>query len=250
MMPSPERAERIMGTAVAIHGPDPTHSGSVEAMDHLRWVESMFSTFIGDSQISRINAGSLDVRDADDAVQDVLLRCELFGKATRGAFNHRVGDRIDPAGYVKGWAVDGAAEILHRHGIENFMIWAGGDIRTGGHPDGEETWSIGIRNPWDATRVIDAVLLLDGAIATSGRYERGDHIRGTGMDGLASVSVVGPRLAIADALATAVMAVGLDGAGWFSDFCDYRLIAVADDGRLLRSFSPESFVAGPAIHSH
>jgi thiamine biosynthesis lipoprotein len=124
------------------------------------------------------------------------------------------------------------------------MIWAGGDIRTSGHPDGEEFWSIGIRNPWNETRAIDAVHLNDGAIATSGRYERGDHIRGTGMDRLASVSVSGPRLAIADALATAVMAVGLDNAGWFSDFRDYRLIAVADDGRLLRSFTTGAFVSG------
>jgi len=239
MLPNPERAERIMGTAVAIHGPDPTHPASVEAMDHLRWVESTFSTFLADSQISRINAGTLDVDDSNDAVQDVLLRCELFSDATRGAFNHRVGKRIDPAGYVKGWAVDGAAEILHHHGIENFMIWAGGDIRTCGHPDGEEYWSIGIRNPWDETRAIDAVHLRDGAIATSGRYERGDHIRGTGTDGLASLSVVGPRLAIADALATAVMSVGLGSAGWFSDFRDYQLIAVADDGRLLRSYSSD-----------
>lgn len=255
MMPSPERAERIMGTAVAIHGPDPAHPASVEAMDHLRWVESTFSTFLAGSQISRINAGTLDVRDADDAVQDVLLRCELFSDATRGAFDHRSGDTIDPAGYVKGWAVDGAAEILHHHGIENFMIWAGGDIRTGGHPDGEEFWSIGIRNPWDGTRAIDAVQLHDGAIATSGRYERGDHIRGTGTDGLASVSVVGPLLAIADALATAVMAVGLDSAGWFSDFHDYRLMAVADDGSLLRSPSGDAFTAasefrGPATGGH
>lgn len=240
MMPNPERAERIMGTAVAIHGPDPQHPASVEAMDHLRWVESAFSTFLADSQISLINAGTLELHDAHDAVQDILLRCELFSDATQGAFSHRIGNRIDPAGYVKGWAVDGAAEILHRGGIENFMIWAGGDIRTGGHPDGEESWSIGIRNPWDGTRAIDAVHLRDGAIATSGRYERGDHIRGTGMDGLASVSVVGPRLAIADALATAVMAVGLDTAGWFSDFRDYELIAVADDGRVLRSFRAQT----------
>jgi thiamine biosynthesis lipoprotein len=247
MMPNPERAERIMGTAVAIHGPDPQHPASMEAMDHLRWVESEFSTYLADSQISRINAGTLEVRDAHETVQDVLLRCEMFSDATQGAFNHRIGDRIDPAGYVKGWAVDGAAEILHRRGIENFMIWAGGDIRTSGHPDGEEYWSIGIRNPWDETRAIDAVRLRDGAIATSGRYERGDHIRGTGRDGLASVSVVGRRLAIADALATSVMAVGLDDAGWFSDFRDYRLIAVAEDGRLLRSFEGEPFVAGAEI---
>jgi len=235
MIPSPERAQRIMGTAVAIEGPEPDHPAAVEAMDHLRWVEGVFSTFRPDSQISRINDGSLDIGDADEAVQDVLLRCELVRHRTRGAFEHRVGDRTDPAGYVKGWAVDGAADILLRSGIRDFMIWAGGDIRTAGHPEGEEAWSIGVRDPRDPVRVIDAVEINEGAVATSGRYERGDHIRGTGADGLASVSVVGPRLAIADALATAVMAVGLEQAGWFVDFTEYRLIAMTNDRRLLRS---------------
>jgi FAD:protein FMN transferase len=234
MMSFAERAQRIMGTAVAIEGPDPADPAVEAAMDHLRRVESVFSTFLPDSEISRVNAGTLAIEDASDEVQDVLLRCELFRGMTDGAFDHHVGERIDPAGYVKGWAVDGAADILLAGGITDFMIWAGGDIRTSGHPPDEESWSIGIRHPADEHRVIAAVDLVDGAIATSGRYERGDHIRGSGTDGLASVSIVGPRLAIADSLATAVMAVGLDRAGWLTGFPDYRLIALADDGRLLR----------------
>jgi FAD:protein FMN transferase len=234
MMSFAERAQKIMGTAVAIDGPDPADPIVDAAMDHLRRVESVFSTFLRDSEISRINDGALAVEDACDEVQDVLLRCELFRDATVGAFDHRVGDRIDPAGYVKGWAVDGAADILLAGGVTDFMIWAGGDIRTSGHPADGESWSIGIRHPEDGTRVIASVDLVDGAIATSGRYERGDHIRGSGADGLTSVSIVGPRLAIADSLATAVMAVGLDHAGWLTRFPDYRLIALADDGRLFR----------------
>ena len=60
----------------------------------------------------------------------------------------------------------------------------------------------------------------DRAVATSGDYERGDHIAdprtGRAATGLRSVTVVGPRLAFTDAYATAVFAMGLDGLTWLA----------------------------------
>ena len=57
--------------------------------------------------------------------------------------------------------------------------------------------------------------LRDGAVATSGAYERGQHIvdprTGRPPRGVLSVTVVGPDLGTADAYATAAFALGSAG---------------------------------------
>ena len=59
----------------------------------------------------------------------------------------------------------------------------------------------------------------DGAIATSGTYERGTHIvdphSGLIAIGAKSATVIGPDGGLADAMATALMVSGDDGATWF-----------------------------------
>ena len=78
----------------------------------------------------------------------------------------------------------------------------------------------------------------DRAVATSGDYERGDHVRdprtGRAASGLRSVTIVGPRLAFTDAYATAVFAMGLKGLTWLTAdgrADDYAAYAITDDGR-------------------
>jgi thiamine biosynthesis lipoprotein len=39
-----------------------------------------------------------------------------------------------------------------------------------------QLWSVGILNPNDTQEIVEVVEVGDGAIATSGRYERGSHI--------------------------------------------------------------------------
>ena len=60
---------------------------------------------------------------------------------------------------------------------------------------------------------------MDGAIATSGTYERGAHIRDphTGLIALGarSATVYGPDGGLADALATAMVVAGREGAYLF-----------------------------------
>jgi thiamine biosynthesis lipoprotein len=58
-----------------------------------------------------------------------------------------------------------------------------------------------------------------GALATSGAYERGAHIvdphSGLIAIGAKSATVIGPDGGLADAMATALMVSGDDGANWF-----------------------------------
>ena len=59
----------------------------------------------------------------------MLARCERLRRATGGWFDVRATGRLDPSGFVKGWAVDGAVAILRAAGARNLCVHAGGDVR-------------------------------------------------------------------------------------------------------------------------
>ena len=228
-----------MGTAVLfdIRDPDFDESAVGAAVSFLRWVDATFSTHRDDSQISLLRSGGLTMGDVHPLVRDVLARCEMLRRDTEGAFDHHPDTTLDPSGLVKGWALERAAAILSRTGIESFLVSAGGDIVARGAPEGLAAWRVGIRDPAHPEATLGTVQLRGLAIATSGRYERGNHIWSSGDMGevLASVSMVGPDLGTADALATAVFASGLADLGWLNRFPGYDLIAVTADRRILRT---------------
>ena len=74
--------------------------------------------------------------------------------------------------------------------------------------------------------------IFDGAIATSGTYERGAHIHdplnGLIAIGAKSATVVGAEGWLCDAMATAVMVGGQDSAKWFGQpgLQGYQVFAV------------------------
>ena len=228
-----------MGTAVLFDVRDPGFDDRIidRAVASLRSAEAVFSTYQAESEISRLRDGRLSLSDADPVVREVLDRCDRIRRETDGAFDHRSGSELDPSGYVKGWTIEGAARIMSDAGANAFLISAGGDIVARGAPPGSEAWTAAIRDPENTTAVLGTVTLNDSAIATSGRYERGEHIRETDddTDGLTSVSVLGPDLGIADAMATAILAGGLSGATWLNRFAGYDFVAVTADRRILRS---------------
>ena len=123
---------------------------------------------------------------------------------------------LDLGAVAKGLAIDMAVKELLP--FRDFVIDAGGDLYLGGrNPDGEK-WSIGIRHPREAGKVIDVLRLSDTAVCTSGDYERtsgeGHHIldprTGHSAGGAASVTVVAPTAMLADAVATAAFVLGPD----------------------------------------
>ena len=75
--------------------------------------------------------------------------------------------------------------------------------------DVQQVWDLSLQAKW----------ITDGAIATSGTYERGAHIHdplnGLIAIGAKSATVVGPLGWLCDSLATAVMVAGQDSAKWF-----------------------------------
>jgi thiamine biosynthesis lipoprotein len=156
-------------------------------------------------------------------VIEVANLCAIAKDVTESAFDPwAVPGGFDPSGYVKGWAADKCADIAQEHGAQHVQINFAGDLALrGGFNDGGviKPWSIGISNPDNTQEVVKVVEIFDGAIATSGDYERGAHIHDpyTNMIaiGARSASVIGPDAGLCDALATALMVAGKDGAKWF-----------------------------------
>ncbi len=223
-----------MGTAVTMAFRSPVTDDLVDgAYARIEQIEASFSTFRPDSEISRISRGDLAESDASAEVQGVLQSCASLRVRTNGWFEFepmdKDGRRLDPAGYVKGWAVEQAMDSLTASGIADVFISAGGDIvaRSSSAP-----WRIGIQHPHDQTATAATLLISNEAVATSGLYERGAHIwgkTGSPIAGLLSVTVVGPELGIADAAATALFAAGDSLTPVLSRFPGYEALVITDN---------------------
>lgn len=206
-----------MGTTVSfdLRGAADTREALIAACRWLHAVDATFSPYRPASEIARMARGDLRVDQASAEVRTVLTDCARLTHETRGAFDINAQGGLDPSGYVKGWAVERAARILTAHGLENFQINAGGDIVVRGNALPVTGWRIGIRHPEQVDRLATVAHLRDRAIATSGAYERGSHVRDPRTDapagGLRSVTVVADDLGTADAWATAIFAWGADG---------------------------------------
>ncbi len=247
------QVREIWGTVCSIDVRDDIDAGAVDAC--FAWfarVDDLFSTWRSDTEIMRIGRGALAPSEASAEVREILALSDTLRAETKGAFDITVAARpgvpsapgrapLDPSGVVKGWAVERAATILGAAGAACFMVNAGGDVVTRGAPDGSDGWRIGIQHPWERDRVAAVVRARDQAVATSGRYERGDHVldprTGAPARGFASATVVGPDLAIADAYATAVIVLGpAQGLQWLTTRAGYEAMAITDNRAVL--FTP------------
>jgi FAD:protein FMN transferase len=217
------RVEPVMGTAVSIDVRPPlVPPDALEAA--VAWfhdVDRRFSLYRPDSELSRLADGTLGPDDASPDVRAILSLAETLRERTDGYFDaarHREDGRLDPTGVVKGWAVDEAVAILRLAGARNLQVGAGGDLVAAGTPEPGRRWQIGIRHPDLPDRLAGVLEIADLAVATSALYERGAHIvdphTGRVPTGLRSLTVVGPSLTMADALATAAFAMGERGIAW------------------------------------
>ena len=135
--------------------------------------------------------------------------------------------QLDLSAIAKGWGVDRVCGALDRRGIESYMVEIGGEVRCAGLKRAGQPWMIGIEGPGESPglELVDKVALRDMALATSGSYRNfvrveavsAHHIldprTGKNPDNrVVSVSVRAPSCALADALATALMVTGPDGA--------------------------------------
>jgi len=186
-------------------------------------VDAEFSTYRPDSAVSRFGRGE---PAESEQLRWVIRRCETLRRETGGFFDAYATGTFDPSALVKGWAVQRAADGLQAAGVERFCINAGGDVVAHGR------WTVGIRHPLDAHAVAAVVEAEDLAVATSALYERGEHVLAPGgrpPGGVLSVTVAGPDLGIADAYATAALAMGADGPAWTLSLDGYEAMTILAD---------------------
>ncbi len=169
---------------------------------------------------------------------------EIEGRSVRFK---KPGMGITLDGIAKGYAVDKASEMMTALGIENHLINAGGDIRTMGFKEDQRPWAVAIQDPQKGKDYPDVVLMNDGAIATSGDYERFydrqkrfhhivNPITGLSPERTSSVSVMGSKTMDVDALATAVLVMGPDQGIRFIDSLPlYESLIITKDGFQLKS---------------
>lgn len=196
-------------------------------------IDAWLSPYRADSCVTAIRQGRLSRADSPAPVREVIDACSRLREATDGAFDPWAAPGgLDPSGYVKGWGADRAAAVLLAHGFANVSVNAAGDVTCRGEAEpGQGGWRIGVADPRDRQQVITSALVRDAHLATSGRYEQGDHIvePGTGhrVTDVASASVLATHGGDADALATALMVRGPAGMHWVTaPSCAY---VVTDD---------------------
>jgi thiamine biosynthesis lipoprotein len=235
--------EHVMGTAVSIHlhvrsdspAPSTTVGAALEkACTELHRADALFSTWKPDSPLSKVRRGTLPLESAPAEIHQVLELCAYVGDLTGGWFDAwAIPGGVDPTGLVKGWAVEKALGALKVHDVVAASMNAGGDVAVFGRPEGGEPWRIGVRHPWRPD-ALACVVQVEEAVATSGTYERGLHLvdphTGEARAGAASATVVGPNLALADGLATALAVGGDDVLARLEALPRYEAYLVRPDG--------------------
>ncbi|MCK5727708.1 MAG: FAD:protein FMN transferase [Methylococcales bacterium] len=131
---------------------------------------------------------------------------------------------LDLSAIAKGYAVDEIGLLLEAHGLNDYMVEIGGEIRLKGQNIKGGGWNIALEKPIIEKRAIEKVIsLTDISIATSGDYRNYFESEGvryahsidprTGrsiVHQLASVTILDKSTMTADALATAMMVLGHD----------------------------------------
>ncbi len=172
----------------------------------------------------------------------------LLDKENSTVFLKLKGMKIGFGAIGKGYAADKAKSLLIKKGVSSGIINASGDMNTWGkQPDGNE-WKVAITNPLNKNKVFALLPITNGAVVTSGNYEKYVNFNGkrythiidprTGYPstGIISVTVFAPKAELADALATSVFVMGRDaGLDRINQLPKIECIIIDDKGNITKS---------------
>jgi thiamine biosynthesis lipoprotein len=162
---------------------------------------------------------------------------------------------LDLCGIAKGYALDRMVEAIEALGARDFLLEVGGEVAARGrHPVGR-AWQVGIEKPEAGDRGFQRIVAFAGeALATSGDRINGyvaggrrySHIidptrRRPADTSLASVSVLAPTAMRADAMATALFAMGSEAAPEFAERNRLPALLLVREKRSIREISTGSF---------
>jgi thiamine biosynthesis lipoprotein len=172
----------------------------------------------------------------------------VLNEKDKSVFLTKKGMKIGFGAIGKGYAADRARAILQQKGVVGGIINASGDMNSWGEQPNGKPWKVAIVNPMDVSKNYGLFELINGAVVTSGNYEKFVIIDGeryahiidprTGMPskGILSVTVFAPKAEMADALATAVFVMGADvGIALINQLPNTEAVIVKNDGSLSTS---------------
>jgi thiamine biosynthesis lipoprotein len=211
----------------------------------LRDIERRFSPLAENSDIRRLARGELSLARADRRLREVEGLCRQAKEQTDGRFDAWYDGWFNPAGVIRGWAVDWVTErrlvpLLKELGASAIGLNAGGDMRLLTAPTSSWRWHIGITDPGAARdtdrRLVATLDVKDGAIATSGAAEHDHHPvdpkTGRSAASVASATVLADRLTDADLWATTAAVAGFDDLSWVQQAGVRAGLLVAPDGQV------------------
>ncbi|MBU0672434.1 MAG: FAD:protein FMN transferase [Candidatus Margulisbacteria bacterium] len=235
---SAEKTAYIMGSPVRVkvQGPGAGQLARL-GLEEVERLDQLLSSLKPASEVSTVNkfAGQEPVAVSGDTFDCVRL-AQIINCLSWGAFDitlgspsvlvldHRLikiflkknGAKINLGGIGKGYAAEAVRQLLLKKGAKSGMIDMRSSIAVFGLPAGRQdqrSWQIGIQHPREKDKLIGTVTLTHGqSLATSGDYERGQHIVDPRTSKPAKlcqgVTIVGRNAAETDALSTAVFVLG------------------------------------------
>lgn len=196
--------------------------------------------------------GSMTKMPTEEAIKNSISKVGyhniILDKDASTVFLKVKGMKIGFGAIGKGYAADKAKSLLISKGVEAGIINASGDMNTWGKQTNGENWKVAITNPFDKNKAYGLLPITNGAVVTSGNYEkfvkfnnlRYSHIidprTGYPSTGIISVTVFAPKAELADALATSVFVMGKDvGLNRINQLPNIECIVVDENGKLFTS---------------
>ncbi|WP_369972372.1 FAD:protein FMN transferase [Psychroserpens sp. XS_ASV72] len=148
----------------------------------------------------------------------------------------------------KGYAADRAKTLLVSKGVKSGIINASGDMTTWGRQTNGEEWKVAITNPLNKNKAFALLPITNGAVVTSGNYEKYVNFNGTRYThiidprtgypatGIISVTVFAPKAELADALSTSVFVMGKEvGLNRIEQLPNIECIIIDYQGNIFKS---------------
>lgn len=196
--------------------------------------------------------GSMNNIPSDDSIKASVAKVGyhniILDKENHTVFLKLEGMKIGFGAIGKGYAADKAKELLMSKGVVAGIINASGDMNTWGKQTNGKDWQVAITNPMDKNKVFALLPVHNGAVVTSGNYEkyvtfnntRYTHIidprSGYPATGIVSVTVFAPKAELADALATSVFVMGKDvGLNRIEQLPKVECVIIDGEGNIITS---------------
>ena len=189
-----------------------------------------------------------DTATVKTSVAKVVYKNIILNPVDHSVFLKLPGMKIGFGAIGKGYSADKAKALLMSRGVTAGIINASGDMNTWGkQPDGS-TWKVAITNPLNKNNAFALLPIEEGAVVTSGNYEkyvtfngkRYTHIidprTGYPSSGIISATVFAPKAELADALATSVFVMGKEaGLDRIDQLPHIECILIDDHGNISTS---------------